>query len=143
MMSTEQLHAAMLETSMSLMKTNLRFNICDFRTSFAANKDVSDLAQKIKDNISESLLYSCLYWTTHLTEANLSTVVALVSEFFQSLNAIYWIEVFSLVDGLRAGLDALQSVMVFFTVCYRRYLCYQSIHLSKFAGKSGYSFLGD
>lgn len=133
--SAEQMHAAMVEISMSLMKSKLRFNICSLGSSSIANKDVSDLPQKIKDNISESLLYSCLYWATHLTEANLSTIEVLVSEIFQSLKAIYWVEVLSLVDGLKIGLNALQSVMVFFSVCLKRCLCNQSIHSSSFVGK--------
>lgn len=115
--SAEQMHAAMVETSMGLMKSKLRFNICSLGSSSIANKDVSGLSQKIKRNIPESLIYSCLYWTSHLTEANLSTIVTLVSEFFQSLEAIYWVELLSLVDGLKIGLNALQSVIVFFNVC--------------------------
>lgn len=115
--STEQLHAVMLETSLNLMKTSLRFNICDLKTSFIANKGVNDLPKKIKGSIPESLIYSCMYWTTHLTKANRATVEVLVSGFFRCLKAVYWIEVLSLVDGLRIGLSALQSVMDFFNVC--------------------------
>lgn len=115
--NVEQLHAAMLETSMNLMKAQLRFNICSLETSSVANKDVKNLPRKIEDNIPESLAYSCLYWTTHITETNRLTVEILVSEFFQCSEAIYWIEVLSLVEGVKAGLGALQSVMVFFKVC--------------------------
>lgn len=118
--SVDQLHAAMLETSINLMKTNLRFNICGLRTSYTANKDVNDLSQKINDNIPESLAYSCLYWATHLTEANRLTIVALVSEFFRCLKAVYWVEVLSLIDGVKVGLNALQSVMGFFKVCFEQ-----------------------
>lgn len=120
--STEQLHATMLETSITLMKTKLKFNICSLETSYVANKDVHDLPQKIKDNIPESLIYSCLYWTTHFTEANRGAVEAPVSEFFRCLEGVYWVEVLSLVDGLKTGLDALQSVITFFNVCSRRYI---------------------
>lgn len=128
--STGQLHAAMVETSLNLMQTKLRFNICGLKTSYVANKDVQDLPQKIKDSIPESLVYSCLYWTTHLTEINRSTVEDLVYEFFRCLKVVYWVEVLSLVDGLKTGLGALQSVMVFFNVCIRQYICYQSIYNS-------------
>lgn len=111
--SAEKLHATTLEASINLMKTNLRFNICDMETSYTANMDVNDLPQKIKNNIPESLLYSCLYWATHITEANRTTAAVLVSEFLLCLKAIYWVEVLSLVDDLRIGLDTLQNVMVF------------------------------
>lgn len=108
------------------MKTNLRLNICDLETSYAANMDVNDLPQKIKDNIPESLLYSCLYWATHITEANRTAVMLLVSEFLLCLKAIYWVEVLSLVDDLRIGLDTLQNVMVFFKVRSGQYVYIQS-----------------
>lgn len=139
--NAEQLHATMIETSLNLMRMGLRFNICNLKTSYIANKDVTDLPQKIKDNIPESLIYSCMYWTTHLTKANRATVEVLVLEFFQHLKAVYWIEVLSLVDGLRIGLSALQSVMDFFNVCHMRCLCYQSIYSSSFVGKSVRLFL--
>ena len=124
--STEQSHVAMLETSMSLMKTNLRFNICDLKTSSVANKDLNDLPQKIKDNISESLLYSCLYWTSHLSETSREAVEVLVSGFFRCLKAVYWIEVLSVVGELKVGLSALQSVMGFFKACSRQCVCCES-----------------
>ena len=102
------------------MKTNLRFNIRDFKTSSIAKKDVNDLPQKIKDNISKSLLYSCLYWASHLSETSREAVEVLVSGFFQCLKAVYWIEVPSVVGELKARLSALQSVMGFFKACSRQ-----------------------
>lgn len=114
--NVEQLHAVMVETSINLMTAKLRFNICDLQTASITNEDVSDLPQKIENNISESLLYSCRYWTTHFTEENRVTVSALVSEFFRGLKAIYWVEVLSLVDELKIGLGALQTVIDFFKV---------------------------
>lgn len=116
-MSVEELHKTMVETSINLMKMKLRFNICGLETSYIANKEVDDMPQKIKESIPESLVYSCLYWTTHFTEANREAAEALVSEFFQCLKVVYWVEVLSLVGGLMNGLDALQSVMIFFKVC--------------------------
>lgn len=114
------MQATKIETSINLMKTELRFSICNLETSYIANKDVHELSQKIRSNLPESLAYSCLYWITHLTGANQVTVEVLVPELFQSPKAIYWVEVLSLVDGLKVGLEALQSVMVFFKVSFKQ-----------------------
>lgn len=133
--NTDEAHAAMAEASINLMKAKLRFNICGLKSSFVANKDVGDITQKIKAKIPESLVYSCLYWTTHLTEANRPTTAILVSELFQCSKAIYWIEVLSLVDGLKIVLAALHSAMDFFNVSYRQCLYYQSNHSSSFCRK--------
>lgn len=81
------------------------------------------MSQKIIDSIPEPLVYSCLYWTTHFTEANREAAEALVSEFFQCLKVVYWVEALSLVGGLMNGLDSLQSVRVFFKVCLGN-MCY-------------------
>ena len=127
-----------LETSITLSKMRLKFNICDLETSYVANKDVHNLTQKIKANIPSGwLIYSCLYWSTQAatvtspTKENRSTLEVFVYyEFFRCLKVIHWAEVLSLVDGLKTGLGALQSVMVFFNVCMRQYICYQSIYNS-------------
>ena len=77
---------------------------------------VDDLKQRVKDGISEPLQYSCLYWTTHLTAANRAAVGRYLLDFFRSLMILYWLEVLSLIGGLKKGLSALQNVSDLFEV---------------------------
>lgn len=57
------------------------------------------------------------YTGSHFTKENQSTLEVLVYKFFQYLKVIYQVEVLGLIDGLKTGLGAVQSVMVFFNVC--------------------------
>jgi len=45
------------------MVEQLRFNICGLEDSRLANADVKGLASRIKENISDALQYSSLYWS--------------------------------------------------------------------------------
>ena len=109
-MDPEQLHQALAERCFTIMRTTLRFNMCGLETSYLANVDVDDLEQKVKDGISEPLQYSCLYWVTHLTAVNRAASSRHLLDFFQSLLVLYWLEVLSLIGGLKKGLSALQDV---------------------------------
>jgi hypothetical protein len=53
-------------TCIETMLCQLHFNICKLEDSRLANADVKDLPSRIKENISECLLYSSLYWSNHL-----------------------------------------------------------------------------
>ena len=110
------LHRAMFDKSFSLMGRMLRFNICELETSYVANADITDLAQRTKEKIPESLRYSCLYWATHLTEANCESVAGLITEFLGSLQLLYWFEVLGLVGGVGKGIEALRSVAEIYEV---------------------------
>ena len=114
----EQLHQRMIERSLVLMKTSLRFNICELETSSVANKDIPDLGQKVNNKVCESLQYSCLYWVSHFAEASRQTIECHVIEFFRSLRVLYWLEVLGLIGGMRNGLDALRCLAGLYEVCF-------------------------
>ena len=98
------------------MKTLLKFNICELDTSHVANGTIRDLEQRIKDKISEALRYSCLYWATHLTEANRTVIGEDVTEFFRCPKLLFWLEVLSITKDLRKGLDSLRLIAETFEV---------------------------
>lgn len=108
--NTDQLHQMMVERSMNLMKMKLKFNICDLETSNLANKDVEDMAERVNANIPDSLQYSCLYWTTHLTGSNRAGADELIASFLRSRDILYWLEVLSLLGGLKRALIALEAI---------------------------------
>ena len=109
---------AMIEKSFSIMGRMLQFNICELETSYVANADVTDLDERIKGKIPESLRYSCLYWATHLTEVNRESIAGLITGFLNSLQLLYWFEVLSLISGVGKGIEALQSVADTYEVRY-------------------------
>lgn len=49
-----------------LMRTQLKFNICELESSFVFDKDVLDLQDRINKFISPALSYACRYWGEHL-----------------------------------------------------------------------------
>ena len=89
------------------------------------------MQQRVKDKITESLQYSCLYWFTHFTVVNRDTIDQLVAEFFGGLRILYWLEVLSLIGGLKKGLDALGAVSGIYNVSYarlKRYITLNATH---------------
>lgn len=54
-----------------IMRRGLRFNICDFPTSYCRNVDIGSLSGAIATNISPLLSYSCRHWPYHLLDAHI------------------------------------------------------------------------
>ncbi len=102
-----QLGIACLDT----MIEQLRFNICKLEDSRLANDDVKDLPSRIKDNISDALQYSSLYWSNHVSFAFDRRALKSLKEVFKGPLAIFWVEVLSIMGVLRAGGPSLQKVM--------------------------------
>ena len=80
-----------------IMKTHLRFNICDLPSSFLLDSEVPDLDSRIRANIGESLRYSCLHWAQHLTQTSSNDGRKEMREFLQ-LKVLFWIEAMNLLD---------------------------------------------
>lgn len=97
----DNVHGEFAMSTLRTMQKELRFNICELGTSYLLNREVLDLEQRIKNNISSALSYSCHFWAVHLAH---------VSEFDQDLlkyikmlmeeNFLYWLEVMSLSGTL-------------------------------------------
>lgn len=110
------LNQDMIEKCLNHMRSKLRFNVCGLESSSLANKDVPNLKQKVKENIPEELEYSCVYWITHYTGANPSTVDGMVGTFFSGLQVLYWLEALSLIDQLDKGIETLRRVSDIYNV---------------------------
>ena len=100
-------------TCLKKMVEQLRFNICKLEDSRLANDDVKDLPSRIKENISDALQYSSLYWSNHLCFTPDIGYRAWESlwEFFSGLHPLFWIEVLSIMGMLRIGVRSLQKVI--------------------------------
>jgi hypothetical protein len=96
------------------MVGQLRFNICKLEDSRLANADVGDLPTRIKQNISDSLQYSSLYWSNHLCSTpdnGDQRVWENLEEFFEGLFALFWIEVLSIMGKVSIGAPSLRRVI--------------------------------
>jgi hypothetical protein len=95
------------------MVENLRFNICGLEDSRLANEDVKGLALRIKENISDALQYSSLYWSNHLCftpDAGEGRVWEMLRKFFEEPYALFWVEVLSIMGMMRIGVPSLREL---------------------------------
>ena len=96
------------------MVEQLRFNICRLEDSRLLNSDVHDLPSRIKENISNALQYSSLYWSNHLCfGANNGNprVWEGLRKFFEGPYALFWIEILSVLGKVPIGVPSLRRVI--------------------------------
>ena len=98
---------------LNVMTTQLRFNICNLEDSRLANADIKDLPSRAKQNISDVLQYSCLYWLNHLCfpPANRGQCVLALRRFFEGLYPLFWIEVLSIMGVVPIGVPSLRKLL--------------------------------
>jgi hypothetical protein len=95
------------------MIEQLRFNICGLEDSRLANADVKGLASRIKENISDALQYSSLYWSNHLCftpDTGNGRVWDMLRKFFQGPYALFWVEVLRIMGMFRIGVPSLRKL---------------------------------
>ncbi|KAG8718706.1 hypothetical protein FRC08_004613 [Ceratobasidium sp. 394] len=88
------------ESCFRVMAGDLRFNICGLGTSHLLNSEVPDLHARLQDTIRPHLKYSCLYWPSHIAEANLALLEQPLRSFLFGRELMYWLEVLSLLGKL-------------------------------------------
>ncbi|KAI5118072.1 hypothetical protein M0805_003661 [Coniferiporia weirii] len=97
---------------LQIMSTQLKFNICDLKTSHLFNSCVPGLEVKIAEYLPQYLQYSCLYWMHHIitSEPNggLSTLQEFLNNLFCGPKALYWLECLSIIKRLKSGIEILE-----------------------------------
>ncbi|KAG8711267.1 hypothetical protein FRC08_016095 [Ceratobasidium sp. 394] len=88
------------ESCFRVMAGSLKFNICGLETSNLPNNEVMDLDARVRDAIHPHMWYSCLYWSSHVVEANLAELERPLRSFLFGLDLVYWLEVLSLLGKL-------------------------------------------
>jgi len=114
------------------MIDQLCFNICKLEDSRLANADVEDLELRIKQNISDALQYSSLYWSSHICfvpDIGNHRVWRVLKEFFEGLYPIFWIEVLSLMGMVPIGTPSLRRVMSWVGVSMAPACCHVAFQL--------------
>jgi hypothetical protein len=111
------LQDAHIQTGIASLRTmvqQLRFNICGLEDSRLANEDIPSLPSRIKENISDALQYSSLYWSSHICftvdNGNLA-VWGILEEFVEGLYPLFWIEVLSVMGRVPIGVPSLRRVI--------------------------------
>ena len=107
-----QLGIACLKT----MVTQLRFNICKLEDSRLANADVKDLPSRVKQNVSDSLQYSCLHWLSHFSlppdnSDQRMLVLRSLKKFFEGSYPLFWVEVLSIMGMVSIGAPSLRRLL--------------------------------
>jgi hypothetical protein len=91
------IHNELAFACLGVMKTELRFNICDLPSSYLQNSQVYDLEKRIEANVSPQLSYSCRYWADHLRHTSFSPGIAKeIRDLFNNERLLFWFEVLSL-----------------------------------------------
>jgi hypothetical protein len=115
-------------TCIKTMVTQLRFNICKLEDSRLANADIKDLPSRVKQNISDSLQYSCLHWLSHLclppdNRDQRMLVLGSLKKFFEGLYPLLWVEVLSIMEMIPIGTPSLRKLLSWVKVSRCRACC--------------------
>ncbi|KAL4065636.1 WD40-repeat-containing domain protein [Scleroderma yunnanense] len=98
-------------SSLRLLHTSLRFNICELESSYLPNSEVVGLTEKIASNIPLYLSYTCQHWAKHLQVVDFNPILAEeIRGILESEKVLFWFEVLSLVGGLENAAVDLASV---------------------------------
>jgi hypothetical protein len=96
-------HNLLGESCFRVMKSGLRFNMGDIKSSFLFDGNNPDaLTERVNNNISAVLRYSIRHWTHHLPSSqplNTDDLLVGILEFLQ-IRVLFWIEAMNLL-GLR------------------------------------------
>jgi hypothetical protein len=93
-----------------LMRTQLKFNICELESSFMFDKDVLDMQERINRSISAALSYACRYWGEHLRQGNFTEMIHDRLVDFLTHRLLFWMEVLNLQQRIGMGADMLRQV---------------------------------
>ena len=95
---------------LQIMRTTLRFNICQLETSHVRNVDVPDLASRIVKFIPAHLSYSCRFWADHLQTIIVEAEVLEAVRDFICERLLLWLEILSLIKEVNIASQVLISV---------------------------------
>ncbi|KIM29666.1 hypothetical protein M408DRAFT_105644 [Serendipita vermifera MAFF 305830] len=106
--------------SLQTMMRELRFNICGLETSCLPNSDINNLSERVRENISDILQYSCLHWSSHLCanpDPESGEICQLLGAFLRGEHFLYWLEVLSVMGKVPTASVALRRIIA----CSRKF----------------------
>jgi hypothetical protein len=97
--------------SLRVMERDLRFNICDMKSSYLSNSKDVGLQERIEQHISPHLSYSSRFWMMHVRTTVFDTeLVQEVKLFFDHEQLLFWIELLGLINVLSGAVSALPLI---------------------------------
>ncbi|KIM22020.1 hypothetical protein M408DRAFT_333140 [Serendipita vermifera MAFF 305830] len=94
-----------------VLNEELKFNICSVESSYLRNADIIDLASRAEASITPHLLYSSLWWGSHLVETRFDLEVFGRVQYFMGKQFLSWLEVLSVFQRVNMGSETLLSLV--------------------------------
>ena len=93
------------------MNCLLKYNICEVAKELTVSRMETTNSPDNSKKISEVLKYSCIYWASHFSEAQLfgDDLIDALHTFLHK-HLLHWIECLSELDELQTGIPSLKSV---------------------------------
>ena len=111
-------HLELLVSCLELMNQTLERNMCKIPDA-VTNFEVDDLKERAEKYVNNSLQYACRFWHKHLVDVGKghgSKVTSILHQFLEK-KFLFWLEVLSVLDAVREGIDALDAAMKWLEVC--------------------------
>jgi hypothetical protein len=110
----EQANRSIGRACIGIMTDELKFNICKLESSLQPNQEIEDLREKIDQNISDTLQYSCIFWSNHICHSidigDLGIYQSL-DRFVEKSRLLYWMEILSLLGQVAVGDSSLRRLL--------------------------------
>jgi hypothetical protein len=96
-------HGVLASRCLSIMNETLHYDMCDIQNPAMDNKDVPDLARRLRDSVPRwnAVRYACCFWTRHLVEHEKpsSDLLDILDDFCRK-HLFHWLEILSLIEHL-------------------------------------------
>ena len=101
------------------MNRSLKYNICEVPKELTVSRRETTNSPDNSKKISEVLKYSCIYWASHFSEAQLSGDVLIDAlDTFLHKHLLHWIECLSELGELQTGITSLRNVSTALSVSF-------------------------
>ncbi|KIM25798.1 hypothetical protein M408DRAFT_73853, partial [Serendipita vermifera MAFF 305830] len=107
----ERANRRLTEACLRMMRQNLRFNICDLKSSYVRNNEVPNLEARAKGCIPTDLSYVSCCWADHLVETGFENKTHVAVEYFMDHQFLFWLETLSLLKRVNIGSSMLRSLV--------------------------------
>jgi hypothetical protein len=108
---TKAQHHDLALASLGVMEHDLRFNMCNLKSSYLPNREDTELPERVKTSISPHLSYSCRFWATHVQTTDFDDELAkAIRSFFDDERLLFWIEALGLLNGISGAAAVLPLV---------------------------------
>ncbi|KAI0044424.1 hypothetical protein FA95DRAFT_1497030 [Auriscalpium vulgare] len=96
--------------AINTLNDKLRFNICNFPSSYLANCNVPGLDAAIEEQFDSWLSYACQYWGMHMDNApSDAQIQSLIIQLLKS-KLLYWLEALSLLKIVNTAILTLTAI---------------------------------